>query len=122
VGRPQRVAVSAAGTTVRDDVDPHFGRCERFLLFDGEAATVLENPAREAPEGAGLKAAQLMIDHGVTAVLTGSVGPKAFQALSDAGIRVYPGASGVIEEVLSKHRHGELAEAKEASHRGHGGG
>lgn len=121
MGGPERVAVSAAGTTVGDEVDPHFGRCERFLLFEEGTATVVENTAREAAEGAGLRAAQLMIDHGITAVLTGSVGPKAYQVLRDAGIRVYPGASGTIEEVLRKHRDGQLAEATGASHGGHGG-
>ena len=117
----KRVAISSAGMTLDDEVDPHFGRCECFLVVEGDEVTVIENSAHTAREGAGIRSAQLMIDQGITDVITGSVGPKAFQVLRDAGIRIYTGCSGKIMDSLKKCQDGELEESAGASHRGHKG-
>jgi predicted Fe-Mo cluster-binding NifX family protein len=115
--KPERVAISAAGTTVQDEMDHHFGRCGFFVIAEAERITAIGNTARDAAEGAGLNAAQLMIDHGVDVVITGSLGPKASDVLEEAGIRTYIGPSGRIEDVLRQYREGRL----EASTPGLGG-
>lgn len=120
-GRGERVAVSSTGPTVKDEVDPHFGRCAQFIIAEDGRTEVLVNAAKNSSEGAGLRAAQLMIDNGVTAVITGSVGPKAFDALSEAGIKVYTGCSGRVEDALAKCRGNELEETKGPTSSGHRG-
>ena len=105
-GGTERVAISATGTSVDEEMDHHFGRCVYFVIAEGKNIYVVENPARDAAEGAGLKAAQLMMDLGVTMVITGSLGPKATQALDEAGIRHHVGASGKVCDVLQRYREG----------------
>jgi len=63
------------------------------LIFDTdsdlwEPATVL-NEGAQAKEGAGTQTARTVILTGAEAVIAGHVGPKAFKALEDAGVRVY---------------------------------
>ena len=104
----QKVAITATETSDRSAMDHHFGRCRFFLIAEGDRIRVVENTARDASEGAGIKAAQLMIDNGVEAVITGSLGPKASKVLEEAGVRSYVGVSGNIKDVLERYREGRL--------------
>ena len=99
------MAISATGTSVDEEMDHHFGRCGYFVIAEGKNIYVVENPLG-TPRRAGLKAAQLMMDLGVTMVITGSLGPKATQALDEAGIRHHVGASGKVCDVLQRYREG----------------
>jgi predicted Fe-Mo cluster-binding NifX family protein len=42
-----------------------------------------------APQGAGIQAAQNVADKGVRRLVTGHCGPKAFRVLNEADIEVY---------------------------------
>ncbi len=93
-----RVAVSALGTTLDDRVDERFGRAAYILMVDPETLEfeAVDNQAnRNAMQGAGLGTAEAVASRGVEAVITGHLGPKAFKALSVAGVSGY-GATGMI--------------------------
>lgn len=86
------VAFSATGSDLNSDLDQRFGRTKQFVLIDTEtnAATILENTQNmNAAQGAGIQAAQNVINAGADAVVTGNCGPKAFQVLQAAGIKIY---------------------------------
>jgi hypothetical protein len=76
-----KIAVSASSPALESPVDPRFGRCLYFLIVDPETMEfeAVENPYVSASGGAGIQAAQLVIQKNVEAVLTGSCGPNAFQ-------------------------------------------
>jgi len=61
--------------------------------------------------GAGIQAAQEMAGRGVGAVITGNVGPNAYQVLSSAGIRILIGASGTVREAVEMFKRGQLQDA-----------
>ncbi len=100
------VAISASGPKLNSPVDQRFGRCAYFVLFDeatGEGS-VFTNCSRTESHGAGIRAAQSIIDRGVKVVLTGRVGPKAQQALEAGKIDIVTGADGTVEEALEEYR------------------
>lgn len=111
-----RVAVTCAGDTLDDPVDPRFGRCQYFMILalDG-ALEAVPNNARGLGNGAGIQAAQEMITRKVDAVLTGDVGPKAYTVLTAAGVDIYVGCGGTVREVIERHRNGDLAKAYSAT-------
>jgi len=118
------VAVSSSGPTLDSQVDYRFGRCNYYIIVDTNTMkyeTVLNENAN-AMGGAGIQAAQMLISKGVQTVITGSVGPNAFQVFSSAGIRIFVGASGSVREVIDKFKRGELAEASTAGPTGMGVG
>jgi predicted Fe-Mo cluster-binding NifX family protein len=118
-----KVAVSSVGKTLDSQVDRRFGRCPYFLIVDSETLEfkVVTNAAADAMGGAGIQAANSLVGEGVKAVVTGNVGPNAFQTLSAAGKVVIVGASGSVREVIGQFNRGELQETKTSTVNGHFG-
>lgn len=117
-----KVVITAQGTDLDSAVDPRFGRARYFLLVDTEtdACTAHDNEQNlNAPQGAGIQAAQAVARLGATAVLTGHVGPKAFTTLQAGQITVYLGATGTAREALEQYRAGQLQAAAKANVEGH---
>lgn len=114
------ICVSAKSPEMGSDVDPRFGRAAAFCICDTETGEIegLENGAG-APSGAGVQTAQWIIDRGVEAVITGSVGPNAFRVLRAAGVAVYVGASGTVESAIEDFRAGKLTPTTEPTNAGH---
>lgn len=117
-----RVAISAQGPGLESPVDPRFGRARHFVLVDtdsGEFAGHDNAQNLNAPQGAGIQAAQAVARLGAEAVLTGHVGPKAFAVLKAANIVVCTGASGTVREAIDSFKSGKLQPAQTADVEGH---
>jgi len=99
---------------------PNFGRCPTFLFIDTETMQfeAVENPAL-ASGGAGIQAAQFVIEREAQAVVTGNVGPNAFQVFQAAGIPVYLFGSGTVQEAVEAFKAGRLSAAGDASRPAH---
>ena len=85
------IAVTSEGPGLEHMIDPRFGRAAGFVIVNTETMDTeyLDNGASQAlAQGAGIQTAQAIADKGISVVLTGYVGPKAFQALQVAGVRV----------------------------------
>ncbi|MBN1280504.1 MAG: NifB/NifX family molybdenum-iron cluster-binding protein [Candidatus Thermoplasmatota archaeon] len=121
-----KICITSTGKDLHASVDQRFGRCPYFLIIDTESKQVktIDNESTIASGGAGIQAAQIVTNEKVGAVITGNVGPNAFNVLHAAGIKVFSGASGTIQEVLEQYSKGKLQEvhaATQASHFGLGG-
>ena len=117
-----KVAVSAKGRTLDDEVDPRCGRASVFLVVDTETGEfeVVENTQNlEAAQGAGIQAARTVAEHGAEAVVSGHCGPKAFRTLDAAGVKIVVGASGTAREAVEKFASGALAPVESADVEGH---
>jgi predicted Fe-Mo cluster-binding NifX family protein len=118
-----KICVTSSGNTLDAPVDPRFGRTAHFMIVDSENMSfeAVSNTAGGAMSGAGIQAAQTIASKGVNVVITGNVGPNAFQALASAGIRIVVGAYGTVREVIEKFKRGELTETRVPTVRGHFG-
>ncbi|MCD6577052.1 MAG: NifB/NifX family molybdenum-iron cluster-binding protein [Anaerolineaceae bacterium] len=87
-----------------------FARCPFYMLIDPEDKifSIEENPAQNASGGAGVQAAQWMVDKEVAAVIVGNLGPKAHDVLSAAKISAFKHKSGSIEETIEAYKNKEL--------------
>ncbi len=107
-----RVAISALGPTLDDRLDERFGRASYLLIVDpeGRHVEVLDNRTnQQAMQGAGLGAAEKVLENGARFVLTGHLGPKAFRALHEAGIEGFDGTGMTAREALDAWRAGRLS-------------
>ncbi|RKY19107.1 MAG: dinitrogenase iron-molybdenum cofactor biosynthesis protein [Planctomycetota bacterium] len=112
------VVVTSEGDTLDAKVDKRFGRCAWFLFYDVEKDELMEavrNVAAAAAGGAGVQAAQFIVDKGAKIVITGDVGPNAWTVLRKAGVEVYVGAFGTVKDAIEAFRSGKLSKATEAS-------
>jgi len=118
-----KIAVSSVGNSLETQVDRRFGRCPYFLVVDSETmeVEVVPNMAAGAMGGAGIQAAQMIANKGVKVLITGNVGPNAFQTLSAAGIEIVTGVSGTVKEVVERYKKGELSKTGAPTVRGHFG-
>ena len=117
-----KVAISAQGKEMSSVIDQRFGRTKYFIVIDSETGTftIHDNSQNlNAAQGAGIQAAKNVNDFGAEAVVSGNVGPKAFAALSSAGIAVYTGASGLVQEAMEAFKAGTLNKAGKANVDGH---
>ena len=117
------ICLSSQGNTLDAQIDPRFGRCQYFIIFDTETSAfeAITNPNIDSMGGAGIQSGQLIAGKKVRTVLTGNVGPNAFQTLQAAGIEVVTGISGSVREAIEKYRKGGLSVAEGPSAASHSG-
>lgn len=117
-----KILVSSLGKEKTDDFDTRFGRCDYFQIFDTETKEyeVLENNGKTSEHGAGIAASQQAIDNDVDVLITGHLGPNAFEVLDSSGIKLCSVSSGTVEEVINLYIEGKLEEISKAgkAHRG----
>lgn len=112
-----KICVTSEGNNLDSMVDARFGRCRYFIIIDPDSLQfeAIENPNIEAMGGAGIQSAQLVAGKGVKAVLTGNVGPNAFQTLQAANIAIFVGVSAKVKDAVEGYKKGELKPAQNAS-------
>ena len=105
-----KIAVSSTGPDLESDVDPRFGRCQYFLIVDLDDMSfeAVSNASISQQGGAGIQSAKVAADKGVKAILTGNVGPNAYQVLSGVGIDVITGVSGIVRDAALQYKGGKL--------------
>ncbi len=119
-----KVCLSAQGDSLDAQVDPRFGRCAWFIIYDfsDNKFEAIANKNSSSPSGAGIASAQQVADRKVQAVLTGNVGPNAFGVLDAAGIKVITGVQGMsVQQALQKFSGNELKPCSGPSVNGHHG-
>jgi len=117
-----KVVVTSQGADLNSPVDSRFGRARNFIVVDTETDdfSVHDNTRNvNAAQGAGIQAGKTVVDLGAVAVITGHVGPKAFTTLQAGNVKVYPGATGTVKEVVEKFKAGQLQGAEKADVKGH---
>jgi len=106
-----RVGISATGRDLNSKVDDRFGRCPWFLVVDGDSLEfeAVENRHAEEGMGAGMGAAKDLIDERVEAIISGQVGPKAYEILKAVGIDIFLVSGGItVRDALERLKRGEL--------------
>jgi predicted Fe-Mo cluster-binding NifX family protein len=121
-----KVIVPVESKSLDAPVCPSFGRTPLFVLFDTESGNheFLDNGAAASQGGAGIKAAQMLVDSGAAALITYRCGENAAEVLNTANVKMYKAQDGSVAENLAKLKDGKLSLLTEI-HPGfhnHGGG
>lgn len=110
-----KLCITSTGKETAAKVDARFGRAAYMLIIDTDtnALEVVENTGAAQAQGAGIGAAQVVLDKGVDGVLTGRIGPKALKVFQAAGVQLFEGASPeeTVQEALARFNKGEYRDS-----------
>ena len=119
----EKIAISSEGPDLDARVDPRFGRAAGFAIVDPDtmAYEYVDNGTSQVmAQGAGIQAAEIVAATGARVLLTGFVGPKAFQALSAAGIKIGQNVDNLtVREAVKRFQAGDVPVAEAPNSRGH---
>jgi len=101
----KRIAFTAQGGSIEDEIDPRFGRAAFYLIYDPETKSIesLENPNKDLMQGVGPRSVQFLSENNVEVLFTGQIGPNAQRVLQASNIQTITGVSGKIKDLLKKH-------------------
>lgn len=120
-----KIAMPVDDKTTESSVCISFGRTPYFLIYDTESkeSIFLENSAASSQGGAGIKAAQTVVDSQVAALLTPRCGENAALVINKANVKIYKTINDSIKDNIAAFEEGRLSLLDEihAGFHGHGG-
>lgn len=120
-----KIAIPVDDVSMETNVCISFGRTPYFLIFDTETkdAQFLSNHAAASQGGAGIKAAQMIIDSHAEALLTPRCGENAAEVFNAANIKIYQTNGSQLKHNLQAFENGKLPLLHEihAGFHNHGG-
>ena len=117
-----KVAITTKGIDFSSEVDPRFGRAAKIIIVELETMEfeLIDNSVNaNSFKGAGIQAATMIHDRGAEILMTGYCGPKAFQTLQAAGIKVVSDVTGTVGEALERFKSGEVEYLESANAEAH---
>lgn len=105
-----KIAIPATANNIDSEVCPSFGRTEFFLIYNtnDQANFFLDNSAATSQGGAGIKAAQILVDEHVDVLITPRCGENAASVLLEANIAIYKAAGNNLKDNISACEQGKL--------------
>ncbi len=105
-----KIAIPVDGNSMEANVCISFGRTPYFLIFDTESKEpiFLDNSAAASQGGAGIKAAQAVVDSNVTALITPRCGENAAEVFKAANIKIYKTINDSIKDNINAFIDGKL--------------
>ena len=85
-----KIAITSKGNGLDSKIDPRFGRCSFFVIYDTETKGMefLPNPNKDAQEGAGPAAVQLVASRNAVKIISGEFGIKIKSLLDSLKIQM----------------------------------
>ena len=105
-----KIAIPATANNIDSEVCPSFGRTEFFLIYNtnDKSNYFLDNSAAASQGGAGIKAAQILVDEHVDVLITPRCGENAASVLLEANIAIYKAAGNNLKDNISACEQGKL--------------
>lgn len=105
-----KIAIPMNEQSMDTEVCPSFGRAPYFLFYDSVTNEdyYLDNTAVASQGGAGIRAAQVIADHGVKALIAPRCGENAAEVFSKAEVFVYHSIPGTARQNIQAHLNNQL--------------
>lgn len=120
-----KIVIPVDEKTLESNVCVSFGRAPYFLIYDTETneSAFIDNSAATSTGGAGIKAAQIIVDNKANALLTPRCGQNAADVIKSADIKIFKTTSGSVMDNIAAFIAGKLHLLDEihAGFHGHGG-
>lgn len=110
-GGIMKVAIPVDDKNIKGNVCVSFGRAPFFMFYDTEKqnSNFVNNSAANSRGGAGIKAAQIIVDNNADILITPRCGENAAEVLKAAYITIYKSNDISIEENLKNLKEEKLS-------------
>ncbi len=95
-----------------NEISPHFGHCETFLVVDAKDGKEISREEFENPGHQPGLLPRLLAEEGIECIIAGGIGRRAQMLFSDFGIEVVAGAQGAPDAVINAFLAGTLKTGK----------
>jgi len=120
-----KIAIPVDEKNLETNVCVSFGRAPYFLIYDTETkeSAFLDNSAAASTGGAGVKAAQIIVDNKVNALLVPRCGENAAEVFKAADIQLFKTTTLWAKDNIEAYMTGKLPvlDKVHAGFHGHGG-
>ncbi len=99
------IAIASSENHLKANVDPHFGRCDWYCLYDTEThkSTFIENPARHHQEKAGCDAAELLVSKSINMAIAGRFGSRVVDMFRKNNVQmIIPDTQQTLAEIINQ--------------------
>ena len=105
-----KIVIPVDEKTLESNICISFGRTPYFLIYDVETreSIFIDNSAAASTGGAGIKAAQTIVDNKVNALLTPRCGQNAADVIKSADIKIFKTASASVKDNIAAYIDGKL--------------
>lgn len=89
-----------------------FGRCEFFAFYNSDTKEFeyVKNEAKDAPGGAGIKAANIVVSNKADVIIAPRIGEKAMNVLNIAKIETFENKGNDVKENIESYLNHTLSE------------
>lgn len=117
-----KIAVPIEVKTLKSNIHNYLGRAPYFLIYSTvtKEYEFLDNRAVAEQGGAGIRAAQVIADNGVSAVIANRCGENAEKLFRNAEVFVYEAKEGNAEENINYLKENKLSLLNEFHSNFHG--
>ena len=119
-----KIILPVDSKSLNSSVCQSFGRTPYYVLYETETKEVIfiDNEAASSAGGAGIKAAQMIVDKGAEVVITFRLGENAANVLNVAKIKLFKAQDGTADSNLKLFSEGKLLPLNEihAGYHNHG--
>jgi len=107
-----KLMISAQNPSIESHIDSRFGRSPWLILFDTETNQweAFQNPGASQSGGAGVAAAQFVVDQKVNVIMSGDFGPHAARAFQAANVemRLFIENTATVQEAVDQFKNNKL--------------
>ncbi len=111
-----KIAIPTDENNIQTNVCVSFGRAPYYMFYDSDTknTSFMDNAAASSQGGAGIKAAQSIIDSKAEVVLTPRCGNNAAEVLVAGGIKMYKSIEGSAMDNVNAFIEGKLPSLTES--------
>lgn len=106
-----RIAIPVDEKNIDSSICVSFGRTPYFLIYDTDTkkSEFFDNGAAKSTGGAGIKAAQILVDKKADIIITPRCGENAANVLKSAEIKIFKSNGSSIKDNIDAYVSGNLS-------------
>jgi len=107
----RKVVIPSTGKSLKSELAPLLDDARYFVMFSLGKYEVMSNPYYRDKRASGAEIAQFIVSEGGAVVICNNISAVALKSLKDLKVKVYPGFTGTVQQVIDIYADGRLKDS-----------